>query len=572
MRNRIISIAIFTALILLVFGLFYTQVIRFGHYDQLSKNNVIRIIPIDGPRGIIFDRNGVPLVTNRLAFDVAVVYQELQDLEKFVRLVSATVGISPRDIAAALERASLKPYAPVTVVEDIPKEKALILDEASFDMPGLVIETRSKRSYPYGNVGSHLFGYLSEISEDELDRLRDYGYRMRDLIGRSGLERSYNNYLAGVDGGIQVQVDNRGRQARVLGLKEPKSGQDLYTTIDISLQIVADKILAGKRGAVVAMDPRTGEVLALSSHPAFDPNVFVTANKSEERLRLLRDKKNKPLINRALSGLYSPGSVFKVVIATAALEGHKISAATTYVCNGTFRLGRATFACWKEGGHGPQEVTNALMNSCNVFFYNTGRAAGVDLIETYTKLYGFGKPTGIDLPDEVSGIAPGRAWKRMNRNADWYEGETINYAIGQGYLLVTPIQIMNMMAAVANNGILVKPYIVKRIASTAVASQQRKNLGISDATMKKVRKGLWMVINGEGGTAKRVRVEGVVIAGKTGTAQNPQGSTHAWFAAFAPFDDPKLCVVVFVEHGGHGSDAAALAHDIFLEAKIKGLL
>ena len=572
MRDRILTTAIYGLFALLVLGLFYTQVLRHFHYSRLSKNNVIRIIPIDGPRGVIYDRNGVALVTNRLSFDVAVVYQELRDAKELGDLLNRALGVSGRDIARALDRASLRPYAPVTIVEDIDKAKALTLDEASFDVRGLVIETRSRRSYPYGEAGCHLFGYLSEVTEQELERLKDYGYRMRDLIGRSGLERHYDKYLAGVDGGVQIQVDNRGRQARVLGLKEPESGKDLYLTVDVNLQLACDKILSGKKGAAIVINPKTGEVLALASHPAFDPNIFVRPDTSDERLRLLRDKKSHPLIDRAISGLYAPGSVFKVVTAGSALETRKINSQTTFNCTGSYRLGNATFACWKEGGHGPQEITGGLMNSCNVFFYNTGRAAGVDAMETYAKLFGFGKPTGIDLPDEAAGIVPGRLWKRLRKNDTWYEGETLNYAIGQGYLLVTPMQLLQMMAAVANKGTIVSPYIVKRIDKKDIARRHARSLGLRDSTLRMIREGLYKVVNGETGTAKRVQVKGVTIAGKTGTAQNPQGATHAWFAGFAPFDDPKICVLVFLEHGGHGAQAAELARSVFETAKEKGYL
>ncbi|MBN1526730.1 MAG: penicillin-binding protein 2, partial [Candidatus Omnitrophica bacterium] len=439
MRDRILTAAIYGLFALIMLGLFYTQVLRYFHYSRLSKNNVIRIIPIDGPRGVIYDRNGVALVTNRLSFDVAVVCQELRDAKELSELLTRALGVSGQDIARALDRASLRPYAPVTIVEDIDKEKALMLDEASFDVGGLVIETRSRRSYPYGETGSHLFGYLSEVTEQELERLRDYGYRMRDLIGRAGLEKHYNRYLAGVDGGVQIQVDNRGRQAKVLGLKEPENGKDLYLTVDLDLQLACDKILKGRKGAAIVLDPRTGEVLALASRPAFDPNIFVRPGTSGERTRLLRDRRAHPLIDRATSGLYAPGSVFKVVTASAALETRKINAQTTFNCTGSYRLGKARFNCWKESGHGPQDITAGLMNSCNVFFYNAGRLAGVDALEAYAKLFGFGKPTGIDLPDEAAGIVPGRLWKRLRKNEAWYEGETVNYSIGQGYLLVTPL-------------------------------------------------------------------------------------------------------------------------------------
>jgi penicillin-binding protein 2 len=271
--------------------------------------------------------------------------------------------------------------------------------------------------------------------------------------------------------------------------------------------------------------------------------------------------------------LYSPGSVFKVVTAAAALETKKITTNTRFFCQGSYRLGKAKFDCWKNEGHGSQDVVGGLMNSCNVFFYNTGRAAGVDAIETYSKIFGFGRLTGVDLPDEVKGLAPGRVWKRSVRHSGWFEGDTINYSIGQGYLLVTPIQVMDMMGVVANGGFLVRPYIVKRIDDIYIQPDKPKYLGISPKTINVVREGLYEVINNENGTGKRAKVEGVIAAGKTGTAQNPQGRTHAWFAGFAPFKDPKICVVVFLEHGGKGGvEPTVIARGIFEEARKKGYL
>ncbi|MCX5679955.1 MAG: penicillin-binding protein 2, partial [Candidatus Omnitrophica bacterium] len=476
-------------------------------------------------------------------------------------------------IEKALAKARRKPYAPVAIVEDINMEKAIALEESGSDIPGLRIETRSKRDYVYKNSGAHIFGYLSEITEAECIDMKDYGYRPGDLIGRSGVEKYYESYLRGVDGGTQIEVDNRGKETRSLGVKEPSSGKDIYLTIDKSMQLACDKLLGERKGAAIVMDPRSGEILALASHPAFDPNIFVRPDTSQERLKLLRDKVGRPMSDRAISGLYPPGSVFKIVTATAGLESNRISKNTQFTCNGSYRLGKAKFDCWKKEGHGPQNIVGGLKYSCNVFFYNTGRVVGVDLIENYTKLFGFGKLTGIDLPDEVKGIAPGRKWKLMHRKASWYEGETINYAIGQGYLMVTPIQILNMMATVANNGMIINPHVVKRIGDDFVSVQKPKRLGIRDSTLRIIRQGLFEVVNGEHGTGSRAVTEGVIAAGKTGTAENPLGKTHAWFSGFAPFDDPKICVVVFLEHGGKGGlEPAGIAGGIFKEAKDRGYL
>jgi penicillin-binding protein 2 len=522
---------------------------------------------------VIYDNALRPLVTNTLSFDAAITYEGISDRGRLARILKDVLGLSGADIMNALEKAAKRPCAPVTIAEDIDKEKAIALEEASFDVTGLVIETRPKRDYKYKHFASHICGYLGEVTDGELEQLKDYGYRMKDLIGRSGLEKHYESVLKGIDGGIQVEVDNRGQRTRILGLREPECGQDLQLTIDLSLQLVCDRLLGDHKGAVIVMDPGDGEVLALASHPSFDPNIFVKRDASRERVDLLRDRIGRPLFNRAISGVYAPGSAFKIVTAAAALEHEKITHYTRFFCAGLYKLGNTEFRCWEEGGHGPQDVIEAMMNSCNVFFYNAGRALGADRLEAYARTFGYGKPTGIDLPAEVGGIVPGREWKRSHRRGEWYEGETLNYAIGQGYLSVTPIQVLVMAAAAANNGNIVRPHLVKRIGSKDQQVQRPRSIGLRDDTIRDVRMGLFEAINGESGTGRRARLGNTIVAGKTGTAQNPQGRTHAWFCGFAPYNNPKVCVVVFLEHGGRGGvEPAAIARDIFIEAMNKGYL
>lgn len=592
MREKSLAVPIYLLFIMLALALVYTQVVRYAYYSGLSKDNAIRIVPIEGPRGIIFDRNGVGLVSNRVSFNVALVYQEMRNREKLIRLLVNKLGIEKKDVEDGIEKAAGRPYAPVTIVDDIDRDKAFILEEESFDIRGLVIQTRSMRDYLYGNIGAHLLGYLGEISETELERMKEYGYRAKDLVGRDGVEKYYNGYLSGTGGGIQIQVDNRGRQVRTLGLKEPISGKDLRLTIDIDLQSACDKALEDKRGAIIIMDPNTGEVLALSSSPGFDPNVFVRPEDSPERIRLIRNKRTYPLMNRAISGIYQPGSVFKIVVAMAALGAGKIDRQSRFNCPGYLTLGAREFRCWKKDGHNSQNVVDALMNSCNVFFYNTGRAAGIDNIESAAKIFGFGKTTGIDLPGEAKGIVPGRYWKKSVKKDNWYEGDTVNLSIGQGYILATPIQVLKMISVIASNGKVVKPHIVKRIGTFDVSPVARSDLNINKNAMKIVREGLYRVVNAENGTGKRARLEGVAIGGKTGTAENPGGGTHAWFCGFAPFDpstkaqgqsranevrrgidDAKISLVVFLEHGGKGGlEPSGIAKDIFEVAKNKGYL
>lgn len=573
MRGRILTAIVTASFILLAAGLFYTQVIRHGYYLRLSKNNSIRLLPIDGPRGNILDRKGRALVSNRLSFDVAIIYDELKDRGRLAKALREVLGLSKRDIIEALSRAGNKPYVPVTIAEDIGTARALVLEENTIDTPGLIVQARSKRGYLYGKSASHVLGYLSEITETELEGLRDYGYRARDLLGRDGLEKYYETYLKGVDGGTQVEVDSHGRQTKVLGIREPASGHDLYLTIDMGLQLECDRLLGERHGSIIVMNPKSGEILALASSPGYDPNVFVRPEDSGERVALMNDKVGRPMMNRAISGQYPPGSVFKIVTAAAALETKSIGRDTVFLCTGSFNLARASFDCWKAEGHGPQAITEGIMNSCNVFFYNAGKRAGADAIESYARTFGLGRVTGVDLPDEKRGLVPGRSWKRSLKKEEWYEGDTLNYSIGQGYLLTTPIQIANMTAVVANNGYLEHPFIVKRIGPAHIMPGRPKNTGIDTSTLKLIREGMYRVVNSEGGTGKRARTDGVTIAGKTGTAQNPQGRSHAWFTGFAPYEDPKACVVVFLEHGGKGGlGPAEIASGVFEEAKKSGLL
>ena len=568
MRDRVISTISYSLFFLIALALFYTQVVQYPFYSKLAKNNSIRIIPINGPRGSLYDRNGVILVSSRLAFDVSVIYHEIRERDRLVTLLAGVLDMPERKIENAVEIASARPFSAVVIASDVEKSKAIALEEASFDLDGILIETRSLRDYKYKRDGAHIFGHLGEISQDELESLADYGYRSRDLVGRSGLEKYYNAELTGVSGGKQIEVDSRGRVTRILGVREPKDGKDLSLTIDIRMQKTADEALGDRTGAIVVMNPTTGEILAFASHPSFDPNIFVRTDSGNERRRLILDKHGKPLLNRAISGLYPPGSVFKIVTAAQGLDTGKISRSTIFQCNGSYKLGGARFGCWKEDGHGPQDIIRALMNSCDVFFYNTGRLDGADGLERMGGLFGFGRRSGIDLPDEARGTLPGRGWKMRVKGEGWYEGDTVNYSIGQGYLTVTPLQVVEMLSAIANGGYLVRPYIVKEAGGVPIARANPVPLGLKESTISTIREGLLKVVSSEEGTGKRAKIEGVRVAGKTGSAQNPNGKTHAWITVFAPYEEPSIALVVLVEHGGHGGlEPGEIARTILQKAK-----
>lgn len=563
---------IITALSILAIYLFYMQSARGRYYHELSMMNRIRLLPLSGPRGNIYDRNGSLLAGNRLAFDCAVVPQEFypdgRSIEELGRLLDKPVHVLQGEIMGNAAR----PFVPLVIKDDVTKELAIVISEKSLDLPGVLIQTRSVRHYPHKNIGSHIIGYLGKINENELYTLSDYGYKAMDYVGRGGLELFYDSYLKGEEGGIQAEVDSRGRELRQLGIKEPGKGKDITTTIDLELEAHVDSLMDGQRGAAIVMSSKTGEVFALVSKPDFDPNLFISAANSNA-VRSLLSRNDYPMIDRAVSAAYPPGSVFKLVTSSAALDMKRLSPNEQLDCHGFYMLGKWRFNCWKETGHGAETILGGIKNSCNVFFYQAGRKAGVDGLAAYAVKYGFGKLSAVDLPYEDAGIVPTRAWKLYKMRQGWFEGDTVNYAIGQGYLLVTPLQVVKMVNAVGTEGILVKPFLVRKIEGVETKWAERRQLDISKDIFRIIKEGMKMAVSDPGGTAKAAGIEGLTVAGKTGTAEAGPAGTHAWFAGFAPADDPKFSVVVFLEYGGKGGDKPAkTASSIFAKLKEMGYL
>ncbi len=556
MRARIYSTIISVLFLLILGGIFYLQILRWPLYHGLSERNHIRLIPFEGLRGTIYDRNGLPIVDNRLSFDVVIIPQEVENTDRTYGRLANILGTSQGRIESIVKKNYYAPFAPIVIASDVNKDTAFTLEEMKQELPGVLVQSQALRWYVYGERTSHVIGYLSLINREELERLRDYGYSMSDLVGRSGVERIYDGYLRGKAGGMQVEVDATGRLVKVLGNKNPTKGRDITLTLDAKLQAYVADCLTGLKGAAVVMDPDNGDILALASSPMFDSNIFTDPNNNDIAADLVRAG-SRPLLNRAINGQYPPGSTFKLVVATAALETKKITPHTTFVCDGVFELGNAEFNCWKEGGHGPQDLEQGIVHSCNVYFYNTGRKAGPDIIADYAQRFGLGKPTGIDLIGESSGLVPSPAWKRSRRNEKWYEGETINYAIGQGYLLVTPLQMAEVVSVFASGGSAPKPHLIKKIGSSEVSVPKPRQVNVSKKTLDMIRSAMRQVVDSAEGTGQRARVEGVSVAAKTGTAQNPQGEPHAWFVGYAPADKPKVVMVVLIEHGGHGGYIAA---------------
>ncbi len=555
----------------LLSGLAYVQIGRHERYRVMSEENRLKVVPLMAPRGSIFDSAGNALVKDELCFKVSVMYNRIRDLDSAIDVLSSILEEPKQEVASSIKNSHARPWSPVPIATDIGIEKAIQLEEIETDYPGLLLETFAKRGYLRGRTASNVLGHLGLINRSKFEKLKHYGYRIDDLVGKDGIEKYYDEYLMGRQGGKQVEVDHRGREVRTLGFREPTPGRDVYLTIDLDLQEFCDSLLEDKKGAIIVMDPATGAILAMASAPAYDPAVFIDRSRRNERGDVLKDK-DCSLLNRAIAGCYPPGSVFKAVVAMAGLETGIASPGTMFECQGDLTLGRATFRCWKKKGHGGQVLKEALKNSCNVYFFNLGLLLGPDRISEFAGKFGFGALTGVDLPGENPGILPTRLWKNKRYNNKWYKGDTVNYSIGQGYLLSSPLQIVRMISVFANGGYLVKPYLVSEVGGVPVNDSEKVDLDISLASLETVREGLKKVVNDRTGTGMKARLDNMVVAGKTGTAQTAKGRSHGWFAGFAPFEDARLAVVVFDEYGGKGGYyAAQTAGKVFRKAGELGM-
>lgn len=558
-RIRAVNISIFISFLVLLAALFYFQVLRYAHYRTLSLKNSVRVIPVQASRGSIYDREGEPLAKDELSFDLVIIPQEVSDLKLTLKRLSEVTGFKQQELESSYRRNYRLPFVPTKVYENLKPEEAFRIEEKLSDINGALVYSVPRRIYPNKDIGSHIIGYIGKIASPELERLKAYGYSMKDLVGKSGIEKYYDAYLQGESGGLQIEVDSRSREVSRLGFKQPRMGNDITLTIDLGLQRFLDMLFRDKIGAVIVMESKTGRILGLVSSPEFDPNIFVFGS-NRQRLRVLRDGRH-PLINRAVASAYPPGSTFKVVVASAGIATGALKETTSFICKGVFYLGKRGFKCWKESGHGYQNVVEALTHSCNVFFYNLGSVLGAEELHKYALTFGLGSVTGIDLPGEVKGMVPGPLWKRFVLKEPWYKGDTINYSIGQGYLLVTPIQMLRVITIIANEGYCPQPYIVEEIEGIRVSRRRDLIARIRPETFKLVKEGLFNVVNDPTGTGLYAKVKGVNISGKTGTAQAGSGrKTHAWFMGYMPSEDPKISFVVFLEHGGKGGmDSAKIA-------------
>ncbi len=562
---------------LLLVRLAYIQLWKGDFFRNLSENNRIRLTELHAPRGRILDANQQILVDNRPCFDVTVIPEEVKDYAALEKTLSGLYPLSPEGLREKL--ADIRkgvPFRSYVLWKDASWDTVAYLEANRLRTPGVMIQVTQARNYLDGDLFAHSIGYMGEISGRELDRDHRGDYRIGDWIGKVGIERYWEQELRGKKGGLQVEADAWGREISVVKRKDPTPGKNLVLSLDRRLQEKAREAFGDAKGVAIAQDPRDGRILCYLNLPSFDPNSFV-GGISREAWDALRTSPFHPLTDRAIQGLYPPGSLFKIVLAIAALEEGLISPEEKVFCNGRYRLGVRDFRCWNKAGHGTVDLHQAIVQSCDVYFYQLGQRLGIDRIHAYAERFGLGQRTGIPLEGEKTGLVPCPEWKRKRFGEPWYEGETLVVSIGQGALLVTPMQVAQMFCAVANGGTLVRPKLVERVEYTdgrvLLQNNSSRNASVpfSNRTRGIVQKALREVVASEKGTAKRARLEHIAVAGKTGTAQvirlddqkMPEDEVprrqrdHAWFACYAPAEEPEIVVVVLVEHGGHGGEAAA---------------
>ncbi|MGB9867396.1 MAG: penicillin-binding protein 2 [Bacillota bacterium] len=572
-RVAVFLIIVVALTFLLGLRLVNLQLVQGERFEQLSLGNKLRVVPLVAPRGQILDANGQPLALSKPAFSVSIMLLKPDEAVESARKLAPLLGKDPNELVEKVKLGQrLRPFDPVKVASSISPEIHTKIAEMMDELPGVVIEAEPIRSYPQGSLAAHVLGYVHEISQEQLSLPRFRDYKPGDIVGQFGLESYYEQVLRGQNGGKQVEVDALGHPRSILGRQEPVPGNTIVTTLDMNLQRVAEKALSdqlsklretqglrnAKSGAVVVLNVRTGAVLALVSLPAFDPNEFATGISSAKYQELQRQN---AFINRAISAAYPPGSTFKMVTALAALEEGKL-APDEVVFDPGYHWAVPSLHCWAASGHGAVDLVRAIKESCNVFFYEMGRRLGLDLLAKYGAKFGLGRPTGIDLYGESSGLLPTTEWKKRTFKQDVLMAENMMAGMGQTFHIYTPIQLANYVATIAT-GVRHKPYIVQKVVSPEGKVLEERTpvveetLDVNPNYLSLVRKGM-LEVTMPGGTAGGVFAGfPVKVAGKTGTAENPQGDDHAWFVAYAPFDAPEVAVCVLIEQGGHGSSAAA---------------
>ena len=570
-RVTIILGLVLLAFGVLTFGFWNHQIARSPYYQQLAERNRIRDIPLAAPRGRIYDREHRIIADSRPSFNLILTRENsARSVEETIDLLAPGIELSEAELLSRIEPYLDEPeYEPILLAEDLSVDETAFVEARKYELSEISLELSPRRRYERKEVAAHLIGYVGEITRSQLESGEFVEIESGDVVGQSGLERQYDSLLQGEDGIRRVIVNTFGREMGLLGEAQPIPGKDLVTTLDLDLQLAAEEALGDRTGVAVAIIPKTGEVLALVSRPAFDPTLFAHGIRQQEWDMLLSDPR-KPLQNRAIQNRYSPGSVFKIFMAAAGLEEDAIGFEEAVFCPGHAVFYGNRFDCWRGGGHGAMDVRHALVESCNVFFYNVGDRLGIERISRYAVMMGLGRKTGIDLPGEDAGLIPSEDWKLSTSNTRWYPGETISVSIGQGPVSVTPLQLSWAVGGLVVGGKLIQPHLVDpeivRPLGIETAGLRKEEYAIGEGTVDTIREALWGAVNDLGGTGTRARVRGFEVGGKTGTAQvvakdvDPSRADlqdHAWFVGFAPYDDPEIVVSVFVENGGGGGAAAA---------------
>ncbi|HEV8582295.1 MAG TPA: penicillin-binding protein 2 [Thermoanaerobaculia bacterium] len=566
-RVRVLTAVATGLLVAIATGFWFVQLVQGDYYRELAENNRLRKLPIKAPRGLIYDRKGRLLVENVPSYNLMLDRSRAEHLDRSLAFAAEVLELPLDELQALMETYRPIPeFKPVLLAENLTLSQVARFGVESLEYPEFEVEVQHLRLYRHRQQTAHLLGYLGEATEEEIAASRG-AYQPGDLVGKKGIEQTYDAILRGADGERVVVVDSRGELLREYGSNPAVPGRNLKLSIDLDLQQEAARWLDGpeKVGAVIAMDPRNGEILALVSSPSYNPNIFARRLQRADWQALVDDP-NHPLQNRAIQNTYSPGSTFKIVMETAGLTEAVFNEHTAVGCSGAKSFYGRPFRCWRVGGHGMVNAHSALKLSCDVYFYTLGQKMGIERIARYARLFGLGSPTGIDLSGEKRGLVPDPDWSLAARKHPWYPGETISVSIGQGPVLLTPLQMAEMTALVANGGYRVIPHLVKD-----ARMPPPKRVALDDEALRAVRGGMWAVVNEPGGTAYgSARLPGVEIAGKSGTVQviayaqriRPESMPfkyrdHAWFTSFAPAENPELVVTVFAEHGGGGSRVAA---------------
>ena len=570
-RLLILRVGLFLVVALLGLRLWHLQIREGPYYRDLSENNRTRQVLLEPARGLIYDRHGVLLANNVPSFSLYVTLEDVKDREVLVEQLADLLGLDPALIRKKLGGKGGK-LLPRKIKDRMTLRDAMLVESHRLDLPGVMVEVESQRNYPGGVTAAHLLGYVGEISPEQLEKPEFSGLHQGSIVGQYGVEKSFDRHVRGQAGQKNVEVDALGHEKRAAVVERPQAGNDLYLTIDVRLQKVAEDLLGQEYGAIVALDPTNGDILAMASRPGFDPNVLSRELTPKQWVEIVQDE-GRPLNNRASQGQYPPGSTFKVPMAVAALETKTMAPSSTVFCNGGYQFGKRIYHDWKASGHGAVDLHTALVHSCDVYFYTVGQRMGIDVMAEFGKEFGLGQGTGVELPSERAGIMPSTAWKQKAKNEPWLPGETVSAAIGQGYVTVTPLQMASLIGTVANDGVNYRPRLVQAVMDRVTGNLQelpavpRGKVKAKPETFRIIKEALADVVTK--GTATRAKSSLVTIGGKTGTAQvaalrtGPEENIpkkfrdHAWFVAFAPVESPKIAVAVLAEHMGHGGSAAA---------------